>query len=97
MRAGGGRIPAGFSFQPDKTRLQLFTRFQFAEPSSQPSPRGRRGNSKSPARSGWACDDCEKRDQGRTLFKAIAEFARTPDFPGQRNAGTQTAGRLSFP
>ena len=40
--------------------------------------------SSSPTRSGWACDDWQKRDQGRALFEAIAEFARTPVFLGQR-------------
>ena len=55
----------------------------------------------SPTRSGWACDDREKRDQGRALFER-SEFARTPVFLGQRRLtwseaqGTQTAGRLSF-
>ena len=43
-------------------------------------------NSKSPTRSGWACDDREKRDQGRALFEAIAEFAQTPVFSGQRRS-----------
>ena len=31
-------------------------------------------------RSGWACDEWQKRDQGRALPEAIAEFARTPAF-----------------
>ena len=58
-------------------------------------------NSKSPTRSGWACDDREKRDQGRALFEPWLSLRRPPLFPvitgcPQRSAGTQTAGRLTF-
>ncbi|CDS53872.1 NADH-ubiquinone oxidoreductase chain M [Polaromonas sp. CG9_12] len=35
------------------------------------------------SRSGRACDDPEKRDQGGALFER-SEFAPTPVFPGQR-------------
>ena len=34
----------------------------------------------------WARDSPEKRDQGGALFEAIAEFAPTPVFLGQRRS-----------
>jgi len=55
-------------------------------------------------RSGWACDDPGKRDQGERLSERNAVKrvrARPPLFRGstgcpKRSAGTQTAGRLFF-
>ena len=49
MRAGGGRTPAGFSFNKDKTRLQLFTGSNSQSPHPSLLPEGEGGIPASPS------------------------------------------------
>ena len=132
MGASGGRTLAGQQTRKPLSPWRLEACFQFAEPPSQPSPRGGRGQYKykyqyqhpfsdasttgfasfctpdpltiSPARSVWACDDLEKRDQGGALFErnevervcADPRFFRSSQVARSEAKGPRQPGRLFF-